>query len=320
MSKTFKQDLTSQQFGNWIVLEFFPCDGRAKWTCQCNCNNKTIRVIREDSLKNGSSKSCGCSNYEDLTNQQFGRLTVLKKSNQLGKWTCICSCKDQIICDIDPRKLKNGHTKSCGCLNKEIVSKLKSKDLTRQTFGLLLALESTDKRIDGSVVWKCQCSCEEKSIYYVSAKKLISGHTNSCGCLNSSVGELYIKQLLIENKVNFETEYKFSDLYSIKGGLLRFDFLISDNPSYLIEFDGEQHFRSSNRFSIKDVKEIQERDKIKNEYCIKNNISLIRIPFWERQNITIDILKLETTSKQFIVSNINHNEIVYQQYLNSKNY
>ena len=55
--------------------------------------------------------------FIDITGQNFGRLTVLGRyGNKNGHitWYCRCSCgKEKIIIGND---LKNGHTKSCGCL------------------------------------------------------------------------------------------------------------------------------------------------------------------------------------------------------------
>ena len=59
----------------------------------------------------------------------------------------------------------------------------------------------------------------------------------------------------------------------------------------LIEYDGEQHYMPV-KFSHMSEEEVQEklndtqrRDNIKNEYCKKNNIPLLRIPYWEKKNI-----------------------------------
>ncbi len=57
----------------------------------------------------------------DLIDKRFGRLTVLKRmdKNKWGnyRWLCKCICgKEKIVLDYD---LKNGNTKSCGCLRKE---------------------------------------------------------------------------------------------------------------------------------------------------------------------------------------------------------
>lgn len=59
------------------------------------------------------------------------------------------------------------------------------KDLVGQTFGRLTVLEDTGKRYkNGSVIWKCQCSCEEHNIVEVIGGSLTSGRTKSCGCLH----------------------------------------------------------------------------------------------------------------------------------------
>lgn len=84
----------------------------------------------------------------ELTNQRFGRLIVIEKSiyrtkNRCFKWKCLCDCGQ--IKYIDGSSLKNGNTKSCGCLAKEINSKLHKgrqvhnayKDKTQSSFNFL---------------------------------------------------------------------------------------------------------------------------------------------------------------------------------------
>ena len=53
-------DLTGQQFGRLIAIE---CVGSAPdhhklWLCKCECGNTTI--VPSNSLKKGSTRSCGC--------------------------------------------------------------------------------------------------------------------------------------------------------------------------------------------------------------------------------------------------------------------
>lgn len=57
----------------------------------------------------------------------------------------------------------------------------KPMDLSNQKFGRLTALEATEKRINKSVVWRCQCECGKEC--FISAASLRSGRTKSCGCL-----------------------------------------------------------------------------------------------------------------------------------------
>ena len=52
----------------------------------------------------------------DLTGQTFGRLKALYYIKG-GKWHCKCKCGNEL--DVDTRNLNTGHTKSCGCLQKE---------------------------------------------------------------------------------------------------------------------------------------------------------------------------------------------------------
>jgi hypothetical protein len=59
----------------------------------------------------------------DLTGHRFGRLTTLNYkglghgSAKHGKWECRCDCGNIVL--IAGIKLRNGHTKSCGCLRIE---------------------------------------------------------------------------------------------------------------------------------------------------------------------------------------------------------
>lgn len=55
--------------------------------------------------------------FVDLTNRKFARLTVVSFAgfkNKHAHWNCECECGEQVV--IDGTELKNGHTKSCGCI------------------------------------------------------------------------------------------------------------------------------------------------------------------------------------------------------------
>lgn len=55
------EDLTKRVYGKWKVIERTSRKGeKAKWLCECQCQNKTRRDVLESSLKNGASQSCGC--------------------------------------------------------------------------------------------------------------------------------------------------------------------------------------------------------------------------------------------------------------------
>lgn len=135
--------------------------------------------------------------YKDLTGMRFGRLTAIrlteKRMNKKVVWECRCNCGNETMYDIENNgklvyvlstKLTRGHTRSCGCLQKESAAKTEQKrsvDLTGQRFGRLIAIQPTDKRVNAKVVWECICDCGN-TVYRASAA-LRTGNTSSCGCL-----------------------------------------------------------------------------------------------------------------------------------------
>lgn len=110
-----------------------------------------------------------------------------------------------------------------------------------------------------------------------------------CPYCNESKGEKEISRILCELNVDYMQQYRINDCkfkYT-----LPFDFYL---PQYnvLIEFDGEQHYKIFKHFGGLDkFIDTKIRDTIKNEYCKKNNIKLIRIPYWEFDNIKETLIR-----------------------------
>lgn len=94
-----------------------------------------------------------------------------------------------------------------------------------------------------------------------------------------SRGEKAIKKYLRKSNMHFKREYSFSDLRMKKK--LRFDFAIFNNQkelTALIEFDGRQHHEPVEVFGgLESFKRTVYSDKLKNEYCRKNGIPLLRL-------------------------------------------
>ena len=113
-------------------------------------------------------------------------------------------------------------------------------------------------------------------------------HLNGSGCryCNESKGERKVAAFLQENNFKYKREKTFPRcIYKNK---LKFDFYLPDQ-NICIEYDGEQHFIDG-IFAQCSLEKIQIRDSIKNKFCEKNNILLIRIPYTEFNNIE-DILR-----------------------------
>lgn len=203
-------------------------------------------------------------------------------------WEATCECGNKIIVRGD--SLRSGHTRSCGCLQKEKVGSINRKNLIGQKFGRLTVISKSQRKdTSGNYYWFCDCECGTKN-HEVSGHHLVQGNISSCGCIRSK-GEEKIAQILSENHINFQREYIIEDFILSTGGHPRFDFAIMDknnNLNYFIEYHGEQHYiPRGSIFTIERVQTIQKRDKEKEQFCIDNGIPLIIIPYTKFDEINI---------------------------------
>lgn len=234
-------------------------------------------------IQKGNTKSCGCDSKRkprDLVGQKFGRLTVLEylySDNNGPLWKCQCSCDNHTIISVYGKNLLRGTTKSCGCLQRERASQANFKDLTGQKFGKLTPLYTIGK-YNSFYIWHCRCDCGNYTD--VLSSNLLKGNTKSCGCIKS-FGEELISQLLKKESIRFEYNKTFPSLINpYTGRHLYLDFYLSDYCC-AIECDGEQHTKDSpsGYYTIDKLEAIKQRDKLKQQWCDKNNIKLYRINY-----------------------------------------
>ena len=216
-------DLTGEKYGKLTVLGIQKREkGKIFWNCQCDCGNK-ISVVGTN-LKNGHTKSCGCSihqtpkNIQDLTGKRFGRLLVIEKGQtrktnggqSKATWKCQCDCGNFI--EVDGEKLRKGHTTSCGCKKKEL--RINFEDLTGQRFGRLTVIRFLEpsERKSRQYNWLCQCDCGNE--VRACANKLKNGLQQSCGCLKEEM-----KPLIGERS----KKYKYSNkrLYGVWSSMIK---------------------------------------------------------------------------------------------------
>ena len=109
-----KENLVGKKFNHWSVIKHV---GKSKYECQCDCNNKTVRIIQASLLKNGITKSCGCASsaFKDISGEKFGNWVVIKYISD-GYWLCECQCENKTRRKIYGGALRTGRTKSCGCI------------------------------------------------------------------------------------------------------------------------------------------------------------------------------------------------------------
>lgn len=101
-------------------------------------------------------------------------------------------------------------------------------------------------------------------------------------CNSSSRGENMIKSFLEKRNIEFSRNHRFDDCKRKKK--LRFDFYLPEK-NMIIEYDGEHHFIENKYFGKGNLKYISENDEIKNKYCVDNGIQIIRIPYWDYDEI-----------------------------------
>jgi hypothetical protein len=108
-----------------------------------------------------------------------------------------------------------------------------------------------------------------------------------CPKCRESKGEKIINDILSKFNVAFLRQYRNEDCRSQRK--LPFDFAVfKDNIIVLmIEYDGELHFKPFRKVkdSIEKFEKTKKHDQIKNSYCKENDIPLLRIPYWEFDNI-----------------------------------
>lgn len=187
-------DLTGHRYGRLVVL------GRTKkpekrgtsWDCQCDCG-RVVACISQN-LRKGNSKSCGCLKAEKLTGiaagSRFGSLVVVsraenalvgKQQTPASRWNCKCDCgREKTVMGMS---LRNGDTRSCGCMlvkSGEINGRKAAKELTGLSFGLLVVVTRATYAAGKQVLWLCACRCGDLTM--CTSNQLITGSKISCGC------------------------------------------------------------------------------------------------------------------------------------------
>lgn len=290
---------TGKRYNQWTVLGYIepkdrlPENRNMSYLAQCSCG--TIRPVRIGDLKSGKSKCCGCLNKKNWSieiGKTYGEITVLERlknrhGNFIQRYKCKCSCGTEVIWPADYINKK----KNCGC---QFMKGFDIRqDLTGRQFGRLKVIKMSDRLDRHGKKSYAICKCECGNVCEMYRGHLKNGHTVSCGCLRS-YGEEWVASFLKEKQIEFQREYKFLDLFD--KDKLRFDFAIfKDNKVIaLIEIQGKQHYTDDLLFSSD---YLLKHDKMKEEYCKKNNIPFLRINYSNgRQNTNFKNWELLLTS------------------------
>jgi len=118
----------------------------------------------------------------------FGRLVVtgLRGTEGRDKYWAVCKCDCGKTKEIYVYSLLHGDTRSCGCLNAELVKtrclgEQHHINLAGKRFGRLVVLRRAGVNSSRSAIWECRCDCG--TLTKTTASALNHAGTKSCGCL-----------------------------------------------------------------------------------------------------------------------------------------
>ena len=251
------------------------------------CNNAHINEMTLNSITQGNKCSICTKNKKltyDFVKQEFEKrdLTLVSTTytNARTLMDFICN-KNSHKYQISYDDLRHNINPCARCAG---MGKLNFEDIKKEFEDEGYTLLSTTYI---NAHKKLKYKCDNNHIVEISYTHFKSG--KRCPKCQESRGERAIRKFLETSSdiESFISEHKFPDCKNIN--CLPFDFYVNDK--FLIEFDGCQHFDAYDFFGgQKTLEETQKRDKIKTDYCRKNNIPLLRISYKHISKIT-DIIK-----------------------------
>lgn len=256
--------------------------------------------------KRGRKKGCGIRASEELIEdfkKIHGKTYDYSKTEYVGANTKVI-----IICLIhgEFQQRSHDHRRGVGCPKCGQIKKGRSRSLGRDEF-IRRAVQIHGGTYDYS------------KVEYIQEKKVItigcpvhgdfimtpSCHTwleQGCPKCKSSKGETRVMRILDKLGITYVYQWKTPGCRYKR--LLPFDFFLP-GLNVIIEVDGMQHYEFIN-FSHKPLGEDEmkiafeltvEKDRIKNEFCYKNNIKMVRIPYW-------DVFSKDKNKLESIINNI----------------
>ncbi|MHB9925527.1 hypothetical protein [Clostridium botulinum] len=257
---------------------------------KCKCGN--VFKTTFDVIKGNQSAQCKECRMKSIKNKQKLSYEEVYKTFEKEKYILVSKdyinarsklsiqCQHQHIFEMTLNDFKSGNR--CPECRKENMSNLFRKkqeeailEIESKGFEFMSWVDGHYKNTNSKAILKCNKGHKFKAEY----DNIVFGDTG-CPYCTESKGEKRIKEYLSINKIKFNTQYRFKNCKNKRP--LPFDFYI---PKYniCIEYDGEFHYKKTTLGN--DLKIQKSHDKIKNNYCKNNNIKLLRIPYWEFDNI-----------------------------------
>ena len=251
------------------------------------CPNGHLCKISFANFKNKNRRCSRCNGNGKYTEEEIkimlekeGYILLSKYKNANSE--IIVKCNHGHIWKASWGKFQSG--RRCHYCSGKFNSYETIKELIESEDGYTLLSKECNQLRD-----KVKIQCKHGHIYEVMVENFKSGRR--CPYCNESKGEKEIGKILKKYGIDFKSQYKFENCKFYKK--LPFDFYL---PQYniCIEYDGEFHYKMIMGFN--EFVNGKIRDTIKTIYCKENEIKLIRIPYWDFDNIE-EILCKELLNK-----------------------
>jgi len=202
-------------------------------------------------------------------------------SNDYAWWIC-CKCKYEWYAQIASRNKQHNCPK---CAN---VIKKTTEEFKQQVYELegnnYLVLDNYINNKTSIIIKHNIPECGHE--WKIRPGNFLFGRR--CPKCSESKGEKQLDIILTNYNIPHDSQYKFDDLVGIGNGLLKFDvpvFWDEDKTQLrlLIEYDGIFHYEK--QYDDDGFETLKIHDELKNQYCKNNNIKLLRIPYWDFDNI-----------------------------------
>lgn len=266
------------------------------------CNKHPSKGVQKANWTSIRDKKCSCGicNGTNKTTDEFKDeiAEILPNIEIYGEYTGArkrinCSCK---ICKHKWKPLAYNLKSGYGCPKcADRIVGLKKRTSIQEKMNTLINLHpdinflSQPRRTTDKVECQCKKCGHEWSATYGNLTN--QANTTGCPMCAGSNSENKLINIIKSIGLQYEPQKTFEDCRNINK--LPFDVYLIDFH-VLIEFDGEGHYypipRSKDDDGVENFKKTQINDDIKNKYCKKNKIPLIRIPYWERDDMEYFVL------------------------------
>ena len=273
--------------GGYLLSENY-INNKEKLLWKCSCGNEWQTSWTDIKYRNSWCPNCSSivrsNKLRKYTVDDLNKIIFKKNGTLLSNQYFNCDSKLEIKCSenhIFHLTLRQIETNNwCPeCNEKAILNQLKK--VIKDNNGELIT-DLTDKKINNKTLVILKCT--NNHVWNTKIYNLIYNKTWCPSCLKYE-GEEKIRLYLNNKNIKCCCQHTFKDLIgnTKRKTKLRFDFYLPEH-NVLIEYDGKQHYEPvnfggcSNEQAQKAHLELVNNDKLKNKYCVENNIRLIRIP------------------------------------------